>query len=228
MLNDISGAYLAQGKYAESVPPAERAVALARETGRHLDLWWALTALGHGQLGLNRLAEASQSFSEAVSIIEKLRSQTAGGIGERQRYFEGGLRAHHGLLSLLVKENHPLDALIFAERAKARALLDMLQQGRVSVQKAMSKEEQEQERRLKSELTQLNKQLGRATHSGRPDAGRISEINPRLEKARLDYEAFQNSLYAAWSLVSSNRGSSRVSILADDFFTICSLKRRLA
>ena len=215
VLNDMSDAYLAQGKYAEALPPAEQSVSLSRETGRQLDLWVALTYLGYSQLGLNRPSEARQSFVEAVSIIEKLRAQTAGGVGERQRYFEGGLLAYHGLLSLMVKENQTQEALVFAERAKARVLLDMLQQGPVGVQKTMTTEEQEQERRLKSELTQLNKQLGRATQSDKPDAGRISAIETRLEKARLDYEAFQNLLYAAHPELRVQRGEAPI-INAED------------
>ncbi|MGA9773922.1 MAG: CHAT domain-containing tetratricopeptide repeat protein [Blastocatellia bacterium] len=206
----VSDAYLARGEYTEALPAAQRAVSMLRQTGRQLDLWRALTSLGYGQLGLNRPQEARQSFAEAVSIIEKLRAQTTGGVEDRQRHFEGGLRAHHGLLSLMVKENQSQEALVFAERAKARALLDMLQQGWVSVQKAMTGEEQEQERRLKSELTRLNMQLNRATQSDKPDAKRIIEIEPRLEKARLSYEAFQNSLYAAHPELKVKRGEAPI------------------
>lgn len=210
VLNDISCAYLSQGKYAEALPLAQRAVSMSRQTGMRLDLWSALTALGYGQLGLNRLLEARQSFSEAVSIIEKLRAQTAGGADERQRYFERRLRAHHGLLSLLVKGNQTWEALVLAERVKARVLLDALQQGRAKVQKAMTEEEQEQELRLKSELTRLNTQLTNATQSDKPDPERINEIKQRLEKGRLNYEAFQDSLYAAHPELKVNRGEASI------------------
>jgi len=211
VLIDMSCVYLAQEKYAEALQPAERAVSLSRQTGRQLDLWWALTSLGYSHLGLNRPLEARQAFTEAVSIIEKLRTQTAGGVEERQRYFEWGLRAHHGLLSLLVMENQTQEALVSAERAKARALLDALRQGRISVQKAMTEEEQEQERLLKAEMTRLNTQLTRATQSDKPDAERVGEIKSRLEKARLNYEAFQTSLYAAHPELKVHRGEASIS-----------------
>ena len=209
-LLDISGVYLTQGKYGEALPLLERSVSLARQTREQLDLWLSLTSRGYSQTGLNRPLEARQSFAEAVSIVERLRTQTAGGVEERERYFEGGLRAHHGLLSLLVNENQAREALVFAERTKARALLDILRQGRVSVRKAMTAEEQEQERRLKSELTQLNRRLARATESDERDSGSIGEIEPRLEKARLNYEAFQNSLYAAHPELKVQRGEAPI------------------
>jgi len=210
VLIDMSGAYLAQGKYAEALPPAERALSLLHHTGGELLISSALTHMGYCQLGLNRPLEARQSFAEAVSIIEKLRTQTAGGDEERRRYFEGGLLAYHGLLRLLVKENQTWEALVFAERAKSRVLLDALQQGRISVQKAMTKEEQEQEGRLRSELTRLNTQLALATQSDKTGAERISEFKTRLEKARINYEDFQNSLYAAHPELKVHRGEASI------------------
>jgi CHAT domain-containing protein len=209
-LNNVSTALLGQRNYGEALKVAEEAVSLSRGTGRKDDLAYALTKLGYAQLGLDRLAEAGQSFTEAVSLVETLRAQTAGGVQERQRYFERGLEAHQGLLSVLVKQNEPREALSFAEGAKARVLLDLLQQGRVRVNKAMTAAEQDQELRLKSELTQLNKQLARLIQTEKPDASRVNEVEAKLEKARLDYEAFQNSLYAAHPELKTQRGEAPI------------------
>ncbi|HEX5835795.1 MAG TPA: CHAT domain-containing tetratricopeptide repeat protein [Pyrinomonadaceae bacterium] len=209
-LNNMSAVYLLQKNYAEALAASERALPLARDTERKVDVFVALTNLGYAQFGLNRLAEARESFSEAVSLVENLRTRAAGGVEERQRYFEGGMRAHHGLLSVLVKQNQVQDALNLAERAKARALLDMLQQGRVSVQKAMTAKEQEQEQQLKSQLTQLNKQLARVTQSDKRDAARIAAAEAQLEKARLSYEAFQDALYAAHPELKTQRGEAPI------------------
>ncbi|HET8781106.1 MAG TPA: tetratricopeptide repeat protein, partial [Pyrinomonadaceae bacterium] len=209
-LNNISSAHIGLGNYTEALKAAEEAVSLSRDTERKDDLCYALMKLGYSQLGLNRLAEARQSFTEAVTIVETLRTQTAGSVQERQRYFERGLDAHHGLVGVLVKENQAREALMFAERAKARALLDMLQQGRVRVNKAMTAAEQEEERRLKSELTQLNKQLTRLTQVDKQDATRVGEVQAKLEKARLNYEAFQNSLYSAHPELKTQRGEAPI------------------
>lgn len=209
-LNNISAVHLAQENYQEAFKIAEETVSLSRDSGRKADLYVSLMNLGYAQFGLNRLADARQTFNEAVAIIEKLRMQTAGGIEERQRYFEGGLGAHHGLLGVLVKENRPGDALMFVERAKARALLDMLRQGRGRVNKAMTASEQEEERRLKSDLTQLNRQLARLTQSDKQDAIRVGEVETKLERARLNYEAFQNTLYAAHPELKTQRGEAPI------------------
>ncbi|HEX5964797.1 MAG TPA: CHAT domain-containing tetratricopeptide repeat protein, partial [Pyrinomonadaceae bacterium] len=209
-LNNISAVHLAQGNYTEALKVSGEAVGLVREKGRKGDLAVALINQGDAQFGLNRLVEARQSFSDAVAIIETLRTQTAGGFEERQRYFEHGLGAHHGLLSVLVKQDQPLEALTFAERAKARVLLDLLQQGRARVNKAMTAAEQNEELRLKTELTQLNKRLSRLTQSDKQDAALIGETEAKLEKTRLDYEAFQNSLYAAHPELKTHRGEAPI------------------
>ena len=218
-LGHMSDAYLADGKFAEALPIAEQTVSLARQLGGPFDLWSALAAAGYCQLVLKRPAEARQSFTEAVAIIERLRGQAVGSAEDSQRYFEYGLRAHHGLLHLLVKENQTQEALALAERAKARTLLDALQEGKVSIQKAMTAEEREQERRLRLVLTMLNTQLTRITQSGKPDPQRVSEIKPRLEKARLDYEAFQTSLYAAHPELKAHRGGAPI-IKAEELATL--------
>lgn len=207
-LNHMSDVYLHQENYSEALAVSQRAVSVGRDGGRKVDIFWAVTNLGYTQLGLNRLAEARQSFSEAVSIAEALRAQAAGGVEERQRYFEGGLRAHHGMLSVLVKENRPQDALVFAERAKARSLLDLLQQGRVSVHKAMTAAEQQEEARLKSQITQLNKQLARLKQADKN--AEVAAVETQLEKARLSYEAFQNALYAAHPELKTQRGEAPI------------------
>src|SRR5262249_17253821 len=60
------------------------------------------------------------------------------------------------------------------------------------------------------ELTRLNTQLTRATQSDEPEAGPRNEFKSQLEKARLSYEAFQTSLYAAHPGLKVQRGEAPV------------------
>jgi CHAT domain-containing protein len=70
----------------------------------------------------------------------------------------------------------------------------------------MTPKEREEEARLKAELTQPNKQLARLTSS---DA-KVAEIQTRLDKARLNYQAFQNALYAAHPELRTQRGEASI------------------
>ncbi len=192
----VGQAYEATEDYREALPYLERAVSLEREMNRPSPLAAGLTALGYCRLGLNQPSEARHAFAEAIEITEKLRAQTAGGVEESRHFLEGRLRAYHGMLTLVVKQNQPGEALALAERTKARVLLDVLDNGKVNIEKAMTPEEREHERRLKSSLTSINVQVT-ASQSGASDPQRLRELQSRLEKARLDYEAYQASLYAA-------------------------------
>jgi CHAT domain-containing protein len=203
-LESLTEVYLAQGRYADALPLAERVVAWWRQTNFPLNLWYSLKLLGESQLGLQRSAEARRSFTEAISLIEKLREQTAGGVEERQRYLANRVSAHHLLLGMLAQERRTHEALTLAEGAKARVLLDVLQHGKVSIQKTMTPAEREQEQKLNAELARLNMQLRRANKSDQPGA------QARLDKARLEYEAFQTALYAAHPVLQAQRGEAPV------------------
>ncbi len=196
-----------QGRHSEALDFTERAATLARPIGDLGVLWSARVNAGLAYRALNQLDQARLAFEEAIAVIETMRVQIAGSEQEQQRFFEDKLSPYHAMVDLLVAQNNPSGALIFTERAKARALLDLPTRS-CQIVKAMTRQEQEQERRLRAELISLNTQLTRATQSDKPDAVRISEFKSRLEKARLNYEAFQTSLYAAHPELKVQRGEA--------------------
>jgi len=132
-----------------------------------------------------------------VAAIELLRSRAAGGELARRHFLEQRLAPYHALIELLAGQGKPHEALAWAERSKARVLLDVIQSGRVEVRRAMTGAEQQQERKLREETISLNTQVARASQSGNPDQAKLNELNTRLEKARLDYETFETLLHAA-------------------------------
>src|SRR5262249_47292243 len=157
-----------------------------------------------------RPVEARRALEEAISIIETLRYQVAGGVEAQQRFFQSKISPYHAMVELLMHEGRPTDALTFAEHAKARVLLDVLKTGRVNSAKAMTGQEQEQESKLRSELVSLNTQLTRASQQESPDQARLDELKSLREKERLKYEAFQTSLYAAHPGLRVQRGDAPV------------------
>src|SRR5262249_13593897 len=150
-----------------------------------------------------------QVSGEAIATMRALRAQIAGGEQEEQRYFESKVSPYHAMVDLLIAENHPAEALTFAERAKARVLLDVLQSGRINVTKAMTGEAQEKERNLNGQLVSLNTQVYRETTRPQPDQARLTDLNSQLQKARLDFEAFQTNLYAAHPGLRAQRGEAQ-------------------
>ena len=199
-----------QGHYSQALDFAERATTMIRQAGNLYTLWKVRVNAGLAYRALNQLDQARRAFEEAIAIIETMRLQVAGGEQEQQRFFEDKLSPYHAMVDLFVAQNNPTEALIFTERAKARALLDLLYSGRVNIVKAMTRQEQEQERTLRAEIISLNTQVTRSSQQDKPDQARLRDLTSLREKVRLNYEAFQTSLYAAHPELRVQRGEAQV------------------
>jgi CHAT domain-containing protein/Tfp pilus assembly protein PilF len=208
-LIDMANSTRLRGNYAQALDFAGRATVLARQFGYPVELWHAENEAGQSYRALNQPVPARQAFEEAIAAIETLRTQVAGGEQEQQRSFENKLDPYRAMVELLVAENQSSEALAYAERAKARALLDVLRSGRVNVTKAMTVAEQERERGFNNHLVSLNTQITRESLRSQPDPARLSDLKTQLQKARLDYEAFQIGLYAAHPELKAQRGEAQ-------------------
>jgi CHAT domain-containing protein/Tfp pilus assembly protein PilF len=207
-LNSIGNVLQAQGDYAQALQSAERAAELAQRLSSPDLLQEALTTEGKAYVALGQPGRARQSFDAAIASVEILRAQIAGGEQEQQRFFASKISPYYAMVELLIAQNNPAGALNYAERAKARVLLDVLSSGRVNITKAMTGEEQEQERHLNGQLVALNSHLYREKLSPHPDPTRLAELEDLLRRARLDFEAFQINLYAAHPELRARRGEA--------------------
>ncbi len=205
-LVDMANASRLQGNYVQALDFARRAAVLTKQYGDPAEFWRAQNQAGQIYRALNQLVPARQAFDEAIGTVETLRAQVAGGEQEQQRFFEDKLDPYQGMVELLVDQKQFSAALGYAERAKARVLLDVLHSGRIDVTKAMTKAEQDQERGLNNRLISLNTQISRENQRPQPEAARLNDLKVQLQKARLDYEAFQTSLYAAHPELKAQRG----------------------
>jgi CHAT domain-containing protein/tetratricopeptide (TPR) repeat protein len=209
-LNSLTEVYLIQGKPAQALESAGRAAEIAEQLGSLDMLWTAFARAGKAHRQLARPAQARQAFEKAINAIETMRTQAVGGERETQGFLASKVTPYHELIGLLIDQNQPGEALTYAERSKARSLLDVLQSGKVDIHRSLTDVEQEQERKLKEEITSLNVRLTRATQADKPDERRISELKPQLEKARLNYEAFQTTLYTMRPELKIHRGAAPI------------------
>ena len=215
-LSDIGSLYYSQGEYNKAVEILETASNISRQTNRDQRLWYARTQAGAAHLALNQQVLARQAFQEAIDMVESLRLQVAGGEQDRFRFFENKVLPYHRMVELLVATDKTSEALTFAERAKARVLLDVLRGGgRQDVAKSMTPQEIERELESRNELVSLNSQLSRESVRAQPDEAHVADLKVRLRKARLEYEAFQTNLYAAHPDLRAKRGEAKTLTLED-------------
>jgi CHAT domain-containing protein/uncharacterized protein HemY len=205
-LANIAHSYQALGQYQDALVYADRAVAFSRKSQNSGVLWQSITAAGDAYMALNQIETARHSFVEAISIIEKIRGQLAGGERGSERFFESKVAPYYAMVDLSIKQQDPRQALLYAERAKGRVLLDVLSNGKVNIAKAMTSEEAAKDRALIAELNGLNTQISRLKAASRE--ADLAAATTRLEKVRLEYEAFQSSLYAAHPELKVQRGES--------------------
>ncbi|HEV8483041.1 MAG TPA: tetratricopeptide repeat protein [Blastocatellia bacterium] len=203
--NNLGELHFSQGHYAQAAETSDQAAALAKQIDLAEIVRAANTTAGRAYRAINQPVRARQSFLTAINTAEELREQAGGGEQDQQRSFENGLSAYRGMVDLFVDQNNAAEALVYAERAKGRVLLDVLQSGRSNITKAMTQEEQEREREMRAQTVALNVEL-RETQQQRPDAARLRDLEARLQKARLGYEAFQTGLYAAHPELKVQRG----------------------
>jgi CHAT domain-containing protein len=198
--------FYSQGDYAKSAAAAQSAADLAMRLSSPLLTYLALTLHGEAQYAQHSDELAGESFRKAIEAAEYMRGQIAGAEREQQLFFENKVSPYHQMVGLLVGQGKPGDALSFAERAKARVLLDVLRNGRVPANKTLSQAEQSEERRLYGEMVSLNTKVRAERMSENADDARISELDNRLQKARSAYEAFQAALYARHPDLKAKRG----------------------
>jgi CHAT domain-containing protein/Tfp pilus assembly protein PilF len=194
---NLSELHERQGRHEEALQMANRAIALADQIGRDEIVWQARSVAATLHRAMNQPDKARAELEAAIALIESLRSRVAGGGEAQQTYFESKLAPYHALVDLLVDQHKPAEALIAAERARARVLLDVIQSGRVNVTTAMTAAEKEQEQRLTNRLVELNAERFRArTRAARAEA-QVNSIESRLDQTRLELEAFHTTLYTA-------------------------------
>ncbi len=209
LLNSMAVLRQSQGDHGQAIQFAERGQVLAREIGsaHGLPRVCATAGRSHHALGHNQLAQ--QAFSEAIASIETLRTEVAGSELEKGRFFEQQTSPYYEMASLLMEEGDPAEALAYAERAKGRVLLDVLQRGRVDISTAMTADQRDQERRLSGRLAGLNIECHKERLRENPDATRLAGLEAQRQAARIKYEDFQINLYAAQPKLRVRRGQMK-------------------
>jgi CHAT domain-containing protein/tetratricopeptide (TPR) repeat protein len=209
VLNHIGYLHYLQGDYTQALQVSSRSIDIATRLVSPEQLWRGYELAGRAHTSLKQFVEAEKALTNSINTIEKMRYLVGGGELARQRFFEDKLGPYTAMVELAFNRNRPVDALTYSELAKARALLDVLRNGRIPINKAMSLEEQERERLLNAELTALNVQIYDQRQRPKPNLERIAELEPRRERARMAHEAFLTSLYVKHPELKVQRGEAK-------------------
>jgi CHAT domain-containing protein len=207
-LNGMGSIRYRQGNYSEAARLSARAAELAKDAHAPEVLWKTLTSLGQAYRALKQVDRAQQSFAEAIAILEKMRGQLVGDERDQQLFFENKTVPYVEMVGLLIAEDKVTEAFRYAEMAKGRMLLDVLRHGRSDISKTMTTEERDHEKLLNATITALSSQQRKEISLRQPDKSRLALLDTQLQKARLEYEAYETRIYAAHPDLTTGQGTS--------------------
>lgn len=209
-------AQLAAGSYQASIDSAQRAFQIAQQN-RYPNLsYLSATVMGKAYLAQKDLAHAAESFSKAIRQIEESRDYVAGAEQESLFFFGDKVEAYHGMVEVLLAQNKLMEALSYAERAKARLLLDVMREGKADLTKVMTEAEKEEARRLNRGISDINERIRVEQAKTGPAPALLAQLYTQLDAARLNFESFQDALYVSHPDLKLRRGSINALTLDGD------------
>jgi CHAT domain-containing protein len=203
-----AAAYYLKGDYEKSLQSANNSVSAAKKIGNRQSIWKALEAQGKAYRSLKQPDLARKSFDEAIATIEDWRAHIAGGEMEGHGHFAERISPYQEMIQLLITEKDPAEAFAYAERAKARVLLDVIRAGKINIAERMTSEEKQQEQKLHKELSVLNRKIQAERMNSESDEKHLADLETKIQRARLDFESFQTKLYVAHPELRVHRGES--------------------
>ena len=202
-------------RYATALTLATEARGLADEMELVDVQWLALTVIGRIDSARGRPADARRAFEQAIDVVEDLRAQNRGDEETRRQFFADRLAPYHERIELALATANTADAFYFAERSRARALLDVIRSDRMPVTKAMAAPERAREVALRTSLNSVNSEVLVAARALPRDEARIAALKRKRDERRLTYQEFQTTLYAAHSELQVDRAAAPVVHIAE-------------
>ncbi len=187
--------YYEMGDYERSSTFAEDARSLARAMRLPKLEYLAMTTQGMSYAAQNKTDTATQTLNEATDQLELMRDEVAGRETELQLFLENKIASYHALVDLYLKQGKAADALVYAERAKGRVLLDVLSGGKAGLATGLTESEKAQLENLNRRISEINDRI----RKGDTNSPSLNSLYNRLDSARLEYQSFENSLYITHS-----------------------------
>jgi CHAT domain-containing protein/Tfp pilus assembly protein PilF len=165
ILGQLGQAWQEKGNLETAAECLERALALSRQRQTLVAESTTLTQISRLEARRGRLREAIQAAEESLRIVESVREGVAS-LRLRGSYLAFRRDEYELYIDLLMRlhESDPAGgylnaALAASERARARALLDLLAEGRIDVRQGISVELKSREAEISDRISRLQSQL---------------------------------------------------------------------
>lgn len=185
--------YYAMRDYSESVNLAEQALTLARSLRLPKLTYLATAALGQAYAADNKVEIAITNLKDAVNQVEVIRDEVVGRQEGRHLFFETKVGPYHTLVNLLTGQGKNFEALLYAERAKGRVLLEAVRNNRTDLKDIFTETEKTEAELLINKLHAINQRIQPQPGAGEPK----DELQNELNGVRSELVSFNERLAAA-------------------------------
>ena len=204
--------YLRTKDYAQAIATCQRAQSMASALRLRKLTYLATTTLGESYAALKKPDLAIKNFSEGVRQLEALRESVAGGELETELFLEDKVSSYEALVELFTEQGKFVDALLYAERAKGRVLLDALRMKRADLATMLTPFEKDKLRNFNRKISEANDAIRK---QGGVDSPLLTSLYTQLDTARLEYQSFEDSLYTNHPELKMRKGETAF-LTADD------------
>ena len=157
--------YLKTNDFPEALDAFQKALALGRELDLPAVSWESSAGLARAFAHLGEYDLALAHYQKSIEVIESLRARfiTA---EQRSGYFQEKIQVYESLIDLLAilhqdrpRQGYDRLAFEYAERAKARAFLDSLEEAKVDLKETLPTAVRAEEMNISAEISRLQTEL---------------------------------------------------------------------
>ena len=163
-------------------------------------IWSAAYGLAGAYEKLDQPAPALQHYKLAIAEIEKVRAR-AGSDEGKSKFFERKTVVYQDLIRLLIAGHrqdpaagHLAEAFHYAERARARALLDLTAEARVNVEQDVDADLLDRRRDIEARMAEAQAQLIKRQGPAPPDRAKVKALEADLAQADEDYQSLRREM----------------------------------
>lgn len=222
-LQNLGRVYLENEKYDEAVTYYQPALELAKELQDCQQEAMTLLALGRVAKQQGNISEAINYYKNAIQIAESIRGMFK--IVEKEVSFANFWGIYYEELIALFgqdgKESSLREAFTYAERAKARAFLDQVANGKIDFRKRVDPKLLEQGKALLSKIDELQQQL---IDLQRPPENQWD--NEAIDKVYNELKAGQTA-YEDWLTQVRSQSYETACLISVDVATLAQIQKLL-
>jgi CHAT domain-containing protein/Tfp pilus assembly protein PilF len=199
----LGAAHRKRGNLAAAREEVEKALALSRKRGSHVQQAEITLSLARLEREAGDLGAALSGVQEAVEIIESLRERVDGAelralfLGANQTFYEFSIDTLMALHKARPEAGFAADALQMSERARARSLLEILNEAGAEIRRWADPALLERERRLRTEVSLRERRRLELLSRGEAAPEPLAEAQKRLVEALDKYQQVQLELRAS-------------------------------